>query len=443
MKRFFFTVLALAAVAVSCTKSGLLDSPQTYEDPISFEPYTGKAPVTKATVAETEDLYDAGFRVIGFEQTAGDATVSELKIASFATDYLDRRVYVEDKGASTITWKYDNAKYWPENKYLSFLAYGLNVNSDGNDDDTEIGLDESTCFVKKSDVTYTYTVDGDVENQKDLVISPIMQNKNSVSGTIAVKLYHVLSRVGFKVQTEGEAGVNVIIKDVKLTGTGLASADFNLTNAVVATTTGTGTEEKTTIAYANDATDESGAITGGTSLSYSLFDTDYKHTQNSYNNNNPNDASKSFPAFIMRSGDSATTEAIFANTTFKTSAKIKENNEDKTVDYDPALISADDITAALNKDDSDRFMMIIPQTLRDAKIEVIYQLSGAEEQKAEVDLQTFAFKAGKAYEFVFSVSTVSVGFGVQVGAWQQGFSTDNGDNNYTQDEGYFPLTPVE
>ena len=73
MKRFFFLTIALAAAAISCTKSGLLESPQTYENPIEFEPYAGKAPVTKATEVLTDDIKESGFHVVGFVEGTDDA----------------------------------------------------------------------------------------------------------------------------------------------------------------------------------------------------------------------------------------------------------------------------------------------------------------------------------------------------------------------------------
>ena len=282
-----------------------------------------------------------------------------------------------------------------------------------------------------------------VAEQEDLVISPIMQGQSSANNPVVVKLYHALSKVGFKVKTEGSANVNVIIKDVRLKGTGLTSASFDLQNAVSVTTTGSGSDATTAVSYTNDATDgDQAPVTGTAAIDYSLFDTEYKYTTLSYDNqSNPNSTTKDFPAFMTRSASTSTTVAVCANTTFKTSATIKEGNTDKTVDYDPAYISADDISRLTSNED--RYMMIIPQTLSNAKVEVVYQLSGAEEQKAEINLGSFQFKAGKAYEFVFTVSTVAVGFGVEVGGWLPGFAADNGDTNFTEDEGYFPLIPVE
>ena len=53
MKRFFFSVIALAAAATACTEGGVIDAPQFYNNAIVFDTYIGKTPVTKA---ESEDI---------------------------------------------------------------------------------------------------------------------------------------------------------------------------------------------------------------------------------------------------------------------------------------------------------------------------------------------------------------------------------------------------
>ena len=63
-------------------------------------------------------------------------------------------------------------------------------------------------------------------------------------------------------------------------------------------------------------------------------------------------------------------------------------------------------------------MMIMPGNVgSNAKIEVTYQLSGGEDMVADVSIANFNFAGGTAYEFVFTVSTVAVGFNVQVKDW--------------------------
>ena len=87
-------------------------------------------------------------------------------------------------------------------------------------------------------------------------------------------------------------------------------------------------------------------------------------------------------------------------------------------------------------DANNRYMMLIPctpgTTGSKATIDVIYQLTDAEEQKAKVELpESFVFEKGKGYEFVLKVSTMAVSFQVEVIDW----ATGTVDASYT-------LTPV-
>ena len=372
MKRFFFTAITLAAVAVGCTKSGLLESPKTYEDPISFEPYTGKATMTKATVVKTEHIEKAGFSVIGFEETTSGLN---------ATPYLNKDVTKGDNG-----WTYDGAMYWPDGYELTFVAYGNNANVTypvGND------------FTK-----LTYTVPGAIADQKDLVISPVKPNCTSTkpngideenAKAVSVRLYHALSRVGFKVKTIGVSGVAVSISDITMRGEFVTSGTFDLTEIDVA--------EKT--------------------LAYDLID--------------PVKGAVAYPLFA--SGQSFTTDGT-----------LESGSNEKTFDIVPST------------DANDRFMMIMPGAVGNVTdtedidndgdktesvspyIKVVYTLTGANPQTAIIPLlkdgNNFPFEIGKAYEFVFTVSTQAVGFDVQVGIWQP----DTDKNNVTDPETEtFPL----
>lgn len=420
MKRFFIITIAAVASAVGCTKSGILESPQTYDAPISFEPYTGKAPVTKAPVVITDDLWDAGFRVIGFVQTGNNANTSDYKIDPTG-NYLDKKVYVassigEDDQKIYATdeegkklWSYDGAMYWPEGKYLSFVAYGLNVNSDGEDDNTDIGLDESTCFVRNTDyTTFTYTVPGQVANQKDLVISPIMQNKTrtSDSGRIPVQMYHVLSRVGFKVKAEGDANIKIAIKNVSMTSNFVTKATYNLTNAV--------TISGNTATYNFTPVKNS-----STQVTYSLFDSSYILGTST---------GDPYPGFITTS--STTAVPIWNNYSFAPGA-----------DFNPATVADSGILSSSSSNFGNRYMMIMPQEANNVNLKVVYQLANAEEQEVNIPIGNFRFEAGKAYEFLFTLSTQSVGFNVVVNIW------DPNNGNATNPEtvpivGEYPVTPT-
>lgn len=358
MKRFFFTAITLAAVAVGCTKSGVLESPQTYQDQITFEPYTGKAPVTKATVADDETLRE-GFRVIGFS-AAADGGIADLT----QRPYLSKMVTGALQQDETTEWSYSGAMFWPdkETDKLSFVAYGLNVNGTPVVNETagesygDVTINTSDIFKQGENyATFTYTVPDERTDQKDLLISPVNSGDNG--RTVAMRLYHVLSRIGFSVEvqnaTTGTTKPEVEITSIDLTGSFIETATFNLAEAVTVSS--------------NEVT--------------------YK-----------------------RGGSEATKTYTFYGadeTTFKTSTTGKQAIHTGNV--------------------NDRYMMIVPG--QGTEIIVKYKIGGVQQEDAKLTLTT-PFEAGKAYEFVFTLSTVDVGFNVDVTNW------DTDHNDASQD---YPL----
>ena len=421
MKRFFFMTIALAVAAISCTKSGLLESPQTYETPISFEPYTGKVPVTKATVVETENIQDDGFRVIGFVEDNTNANA-----INSSSPRLKRVVTFgnhDGKADTPDEWYYHVPMYWEQGQDMTFIAYGLNVNENkavvtttGDIDENKTGSDIFKMAATNDYTKFTFTVQPTVAAQKDLVISPVMTDNNSNSGTIAVRLYHALSRIGFSVKTEGDAtstSTYVTIKDVAIVGNFATSATFDLSKI-------------------------SAPAEGVKTLTYNL----------------PNNADNLPVNFTP-------TSPVRTEYKLLTSAYT---NEGKTGTADQT--NGNIITYKIHSGtEADRFMMIMPGAVGNVTdtedidededkdelvspyIRVKYQLPRAEEQTTYIPLRTnigtadepvyenFTFAPGKAYEFVFTVSTVAVGFDVTVGIWEP----KNG-NTVTPEEETFPLS---
>lgn len=392
MKHFFFSVIALATVAIGCTKSGLLESPSTYETPIAFEPYAGRAPVTKATIESSETI-KSGFRVIGLKEDANGAIIN----AQLTDPFLHKLVKYDNTQSK---WTYSGAMYWPETEALTFVAYGLNVNgtpeeaTDSENNNAYIAGDAKpgTKFVQGDDyVSYTYNVGATAAEHKDLVISPAMKSCTSSypSGpgvaatenkTVNVQLYHVLSRIGFKLAIENSYGQSqpstqpVTIKSIRLIGNFINVGSFNLTSAV--------SVSGETVTYAAVGGDRTA------NTSYSLFS----------------------------DGQSFT----YAPTGAETSAH-------------PIFDTTDD--AATNAYD-DRYMMIIPgdanPTSGNVKVEVIYTIGTGDETTATLPIKqpngaALVFEAGKAYEFILTVSNVAVGFDVEVSDWNT--DTDNDKEN--------------
>ena len=209
MKRFFFSLIALSAAAVGCTQSALLETPEIFNQEVSFSPYTGRTPETKAQeVVGPTGLQEDGFYVYSF-----------LNKGQVSSDYLTNE-HVEWKSGA---WKYTNTVYWPDagsNSTLSFVAYSGNAVGNGLDLVTKDG--------------FTFTVKNTIDDQIDLLATAYQDgyklgNGNN-TGQVTLQFYHLLSRVGFKVETS--TSKEITITDLKLVGKMPATGTLNFKDAV-------------------------------------------------------------------------------------------------------------------------------------------------------------------------------------------------------------------
>ena len=198
MKRFFFSLIALSAAAIGCTQSALLETPEIFNQEVSFSPYTGRTPVTKAESADLSYLQKpsnqgGGFYVYCF---------LDKKDGSSLVTYINDE-YVEYK---TNAWSYDKLVYWPDkssNSTLSFVAYSANAVGKG--------------LTPSSTSGFTYTVPTDIDSQVDLLATAYQKDLNlnsstdkvSATGQVQLKFYHLLSKVGFKAKTTTDKLVTI------------------------------------------------------------------------------------------------------------------------------------------------------------------------------------------------------------------------------------------
>lgn len=178
MKRFFFSLIALSAVAVGCTQSAMLETPDFGGTEVSFSPYTGRTPESKATSIENvAGLAAGGFNVYCILNQEGKEP----------TVYLNNESVSSNDGGST--WSYENIIYWPtsEGSSLDFVAYSAN------------GVGKGLSAITKDG--FTFTVDNNIANQVDL-LATAYQAGNTLAGgsSVTLKFHHLLSRVGFKLQ---------------------------------------------------------------------------------------------------------------------------------------------------------------------------------------------------------------------------------------------------
>lgn len=356
MNKYIFTVLALITVAAGCTKSNFVDVPEPQSTPISFETYTGKTPVTKATSETTVTLTKktpAAFRVKAFEPGIYTTTWMDEDVWCESATYDDEQ---NPTAVTEATWAYDGTTYWPASGKLKFVAYG-NVTA-GHIEETD-------------KVTFTYKVDDKASLQEDLIVAlPVETETMPAEGKVNLTFNHLLSKVGFTLKTTQQGGVTVTIKSIKLKGTFYPQGTVKLTDA----------------APAISIDGETPSVT-----SYSLFDTEYPMTG----------ATGKYDYFQISSPGEAGT-GIYANRTYtKTSAEMVTDTEKEGASA------------------SNRYMMLIPKgTVTGA--EVVYQLPGAKERTVPADLVTdIILEAGRGYEFIIKLSTDAIEFEGKVVDWDE------------------------
>lgn len=369
MKRFFFSVIATALAVSACTESGIIDTPEFYANEISFEPYFGKAPVTKAEsidfdyLTQKQSLDDPAFQVYAFLHATDLEDTTEVNVNN---PYMNKEVwYVPQTTDTQAYWTYEGLDFWPDGKDLAFVAY----NSEANE-----------CITSHYPyTTIEFSIQDDVEDQVDLLVTPFkMGCRDLKEGDAKVELVfkHLLTRVGFSVAaTKEDQGVDIAIRSIKLCGefpvVGVVDMKKNVNGLpVIRAKEGTATVE-----------------------SYSLF--------------------KGNECFEINSA------SCFDEKHVSVAMPIYTNSE-----FDPTEKEWDDMYEEIEgATDESRYMMIMPGNAgADARIEVEYQLTSDIKRTASVSLANWNFKAGFAYEFILKVSTESIDFSAQMGGWDDTLS---------------------
>ena len=225
MKRFFFSLIALSAVAVGCTQSALLETPEALNQPVSFSPYTGRTPETKATsiIGVTGDqdggvslAQAGGFRVFAVANTKQeDGTVNKtVKLNNVLVEY--------DNGM----WKYSPLLFWPDGSSsttMSFVGYSAN------------GIESNSGVEGLSNISkdgFTFTVPTDISKQVDLLATAYQANKslNNNGADVTMQFHHLLTRIGFKLQTSTDK--QVAINSIALKGSMYTSATLDFDDAI-------------------------------------------------------------------------------------------------------------------------------------------------------------------------------------------------------------------
>lgn len=410
MKRFLFSVCALAAVVVGCSKSEVLNRPNA-EVPIEFNPYAGRVPVTRSTSANIETLGEAGFQVYAFlYNDEGPDWAS--------SPYMNKVVTCENPLADKPEWTYSGHAYWPASRELAFIAYGLNT---GN-------------LISRPDngekFKFDFAVPDDVAAQKDLLVAAAKRNQAYIAeipgteenpdgtpedGTVDFTFSHLLSRIGFSLVTKDGNNVPVTIEQVNLEGKFYEKGNVDLT------------------------------ITAPTTIT--IGDNE-KSAQRPFIN--PSDADAKPKTYVLLPNGSFTHKANAAGTPIYDNSMLYIKNDLDGTDNDEYVDKFETDTtgkaAAENteaKNLLNRYMMIIPTVTpvvstdatatrkeldHNAKLKVKYFLPGAGTfDEVTVDLKDIDFEPGKSYDFKFKVSTAGISFSVEVEGWD---TTGEGNTVY-------------
>ena len=447
MKKALFFIVALASVAIGCTKSEVIKAPGRGRE-IKFDTYLGNVPVTKAESVDVDYLklsteQSGGVHVYAFlhnyiEPTTGvpsngsqiyNGSDSYVDVTDIVTTsaYMDKVLTWDSENGN---WDYPGVVYWPDyssTRKLAFVAYALNAETTVGtekliawDEDPNVAENEKSGHPEKQSYTkFTYTVPNTVKDQKDLLVTPFEANQgldeNANASAVQLNFKHLLSRVGFQVVANQDGDVDIDIKEITLHGKFPRQGKVDLKgNGVIDPIT---KEDNADAAYVDE---------------YTFF-----QSENHY--------------FTTKSSKKPVD--VFENRLITTNTEIVPNdgeNEGHT-----------EVKIETLTNDKNRFMMIMPSTqakndadddgvyeldtekgLPGAYIEVVYQLTDADEQRARVSLDGWNFAAGKSYTFRFKVSTLSIEFDVTVDSWLEHFEETDGEGNLTNGDGTFTLMPI-
>ena len=210
-KKFFMGIAAMAALTlVSCSSDDLnsLSDNSSKNEAISFDGYLGRSAVavngSRGSVETKETLKTDGFGVFGnYNSTGGQ---------NFGSNLFDNVKVYSSSTADPVKWTYDNAKYWPTQGHIDFLAYAP------YDKNTTL----NTTVEEKMTSCINFTVENTVTEQKDLLWANAKdQTKTKNSGTNKVELTfkHALAKIGYTVKlNKVYSNATITLKKITLAG---------------------------------------------------------------------------------------------------------------------------------------------------------------------------------------------------------------------------------
>ena len=362
MKKLFISLVALVAVLASCSKSDVVSVP--FENiPISFNPYNGRTPEVKSTTFDSDSMETFKFNVKAF-------------LNANATPYMNKDVA---RNKENTAWVYDGVSYWPGTLPLQFVAYGLNTDFAGNDDDNNI-----VVLNTETNRSITVNVPDVIKKQRDLLVAggqTGVQYTEANNGVVSLNFKHMFARIQFSLKTKSGNSVPVTMEDIAIKGNFASIGTVDLTAAEPQIVAGEAAEKTYDYLPATETFTGIGSVDGQAIYDNSpVYEFDDKETETS-------------------SDDEYVTKS-----------------------------NADEAAATWNE--KNHYMMIIPTSSHNAKLNVKYFLPFAGSFNADsnaatadvdpVDLSGINFEAGKSYNFVLEVSTNSIEFSVEITDWVDG-----------------------
>lgn len=216
-KRLILGMAALAAVTfTSCQKDQVINQvPQ--EQAIEFNTYLGRDAQTKGIITTTESIQTSGFGVYAY-YTGEDTYATKYAASSStapATVFNPNFMSNQKVTYTSPNWVYNPIKYWPNtsNHKVSFIAYAPHYAL--NDATVALSLDS-----EKGTPKITYNIPESQTNHVDLVVAPLKNDLTKENGSVSLRFFHALSRIGFKVKSDVDYSPNakITLKSITLSG---------------------------------------------------------------------------------------------------------------------------------------------------------------------------------------------------------------------------------
>lgn len=225
MSKIPIPLAVLAILATGCSQEQEIISSRDVNDAITFEAYTGRSAVSRATQVTSENLesfYVFATQHNGYIHSGKDCD-------GFMSNY---ELVKTDKGWSIGS---QPMKYWEndDNNQISFFAVAPEKPTAYTEDDgipsTAVGHvffsamkhSDEEADRHKAHYEFTFKVDGSVDNQVDLMWATALNKKKSDNnGTVELNFKHALAAIGFRANLNKDygSGVKIAITEIKVIG---------------------------------------------------------------------------------------------------------------------------------------------------------------------------------------------------------------------------------